>query len=48
MARPDDTFFESDDYREGEAGVVNVFLHDPEYRLMVEDLERNETAFDWG
>jgi hypothetical protein len=47
-ARADDIFYESDDYQEGEAGVVNAFLHDPEYRLMVEDLERNDTSFDWG
>lgn len=47
-ARAGDIFYESDDYQEGEAGVVNAFLHDPEYRLMVEDLERNETSFDWG
>lgn len=47
-ARADEVFYKSDDYQEGEAGVVNAFLHDPEYRLMVEDLERNDTSFDWG
>jgi hypothetical protein len=47
-ALSDDTFFESDEYQEEEAGVVDVFLREPEYRLMVEDLERNDTSFDWG
>lgn len=48
VASADDTFYTSDEYRDGEAGVVNVFLHEPEYRLMVEDIERNDAGFDWG
>jgi hypothetical protein len=43
----DDTFFESDDYQEGEE-IKNVFLQDADYRIMIEDLERNGQDFDWG
>ncbi len=42
-----DYFIESDDYKEGEE-VVNVFLKAEDYQLMVEDIERNGEAFDWG
>lgn len=40
-------FVESDDYKDGEE-IVNVFLKEPEYQKMVEDIERNGEAFDWG
>ena len=43
----DDTFIESDDYREGEE-IVEVFLQAEDYRIMVEDLERRGQDFDWG
>lgn len=43
-----DTFLESDDYEEGEGGVVNAFLVAEDYALMEEDLERNDEEFDWG
>ena len=42
-----DTFVESDDYKDGEE-IVNVFLKADDYRSMVEDIERNGEAFDWG
>lgn len=42
-----DYFVESDDYRDGEE-IVNVFLKEPDYRMMVEDIERNGETFDWG
>jgi hypothetical protein len=42
-----DTFLDSDDYKDGEE-VVNVFLKADEYRLMVEEFERNGEEFDWG
>jgi hypothetical protein len=42
-----DTYIDSDDYKDGEE-IVNVFFHEPEYRLMVEDIERNDESFDWG
>ncbi|MFP5285023.1 MAG: hypothetical protein ACLGI9_04730, partial [Thermoanaerobaculia bacterium] len=42
-----DYFVDSDDYKEGEE-IVNVFLKEEDYRLMVEDIERNGEAFDWG
>lgn len=42
-----DYFVESDDYKDGEE-IVNVFLKEPEYRKMVEDIERNGEVFDWG
>ena len=40
-------FNESDDYQDGEE-IVNVFLKEDDYRLMVEDIERNGEGFDWG
>ena len=40
-------FVETDDYKEGEE-IVNVFLKEPDYRLMVEDISRNGETFDWG
>ena len=43
----DDTFIESDDYKEGEE-IVGVFLGDEEYAKMVEDIERGGQEFDWG
>lgn len=46
-ARAQDYFINSDDYKEGEE-IVNVFLKDDDYRLMVEDIERNGEEFDWG
>ncbi|HVR96199.1 MAG TPA: hypothetical protein VMW27_06280 [Thermoanaerobaculia bacterium] len=42
-----DYFVESDDYKDGEE-IVNVFLKEDDYRLMVEDIERNGEEFDWG
>lgn len=46
-AHADETFFESDDYEEGEE-IKNVFLQDDDYRIMIEDLERNGQELDWG
>jgi len=46
-ARANDNFLESDDYEEGES-VHSVFLKEDDYRIMVEDIERNDTEFDWG
>lgn len=46
-ARAADTFIKSDDYEERET-PVGVFLTDDDYRIMVEDIERNDTSFDWG
>jgi hypothetical protein len=46
-ARAADAFTDSDDYKDGEE-IKNVFLHDAEYRIMVEDFERNGQEFDWG
>jgi hypothetical protein len=42
-----DTFLESDEIEEGEA-IVNVFLKDPDYALMLEDVERNGVELDWA
>lgn len=42
-----DTFVNSDDFKDGEE-IVNVFLKEDDYRLMVEDIERNGEEFDWG
>ena len=42
-----DYFVNSDDYKDGEE-IVNVFLKEDDYRLMVEDIERNGEGFDWG
>jgi len=28
--------------------VVGKFLHDEDYKLMVDDIERNDVSFDWG
>lgn len=41
-----DVFTKSDDYKEGEE-VVGKFLKDEDYKLMVDDVERNEVDFDW-
>lgn len=46
-AHADETFIESDDYRDGKE-IKNVFLQDDDYRIMIEDLERNGQEFDWG
>lgn len=46
-ARAADSFLESDDYEEGEA-IHSVFLKEDDYRIMVDDIERNDTSFDWG
>ena len=43
----DDTFIESDEYTEDEE-ITNVFLQDDDYRIMIENLERNGQDFDWG
>lgn len=42
-----DYFVNSDDYKDGEE-IVNVFLKEADYRLMVEDIQRNGEEFDWG
>lgn len=42
-----DYFVKSDDYQDGDE-IVNVFLKEDDYRLMVEDIERNGEGFDWG
>lgn len=42
-----DYFIESDDYKDGEE-IVNVFLKADDYRMMIEDIERNGETFDWG
>jgi hypothetical protein len=42
-----DTFLESDDFKEGEE-IVNVFLGEEEYAIMVEEFTRNGQEFDWG
>lgn len=47
LALAGDTFLESDDYKDGEE-IVDVFLKADDYRLMVEDIERNGNGFDWG
>lgn len=46
-ARSAEHFIDSDDYKDGEE-IVDVFLKAGDYRLMVEDIERNGEAFDWG
>lgn len=46
-AQAADYFVNSDDYRDGEE-IVNVFLKEEDYHLMVEDIERNGEGFDWG
>ena len=46
-AQAADYFVNSDDYKDGEE-IVNVFLKEDDYRLMVEDIERNGEGFDWG
>jgi hypothetical protein len=40
-----DTFLDSDDHDDE---LVGKFLKDADYGLMVENLERNDTEFDWG
>jgi hypothetical protein len=42
-----ESFLDSDDYKDGDE-VVNVFLHDDEYAIMVEEFTRNGQEFDWG
>lgn len=42
-----DRYIDSDDYKDGEE-IVGVFLKADDYRLMVEDIERNGEEFDWG
>ncbi len=42
-----DTFIKSDDYNEDDE-VVGKFLKDDDYRIMVNDIERNGEDFDWG
>ena len=42
-----ESFLESDDYKDGEE-VVNVFLHDDDYAIMVEEFTRNGQEFDWA
>jgi len=46
-AQAGDFFVQSDDYKDGEE-IVNVFLKEDDYRVMVEDIERNGEGFDWG
>lgn len=46
-ARADDYFIESDAYEDGEE-IVGRFLVEDDYRIMIEDLERNGVTFDWG
>ncbi|KAB2968588.1 MAG: hypothetical protein F9K18_02595 [Thermoanaerobaculia bacterium] len=43
----EDSFLQSDDYEEG-GKVIGMFLVDDDYARMVEDIERNDTSFDWG
>ena len=43
----DDTFLQSDDFKDGDE-VVNVFLKEAEYGIMIEDFARNGQEFDWG
>jgi hypothetical protein len=43
-----DTFLDSDEYEERDGGAIGMFLHDDDYAVMVEDLERNDTTFDWA
>lgn len=45
VALAGETFIKSDDYTEELHGKM---LTDPDYTLMVEDLERNDAEFDWG
>jgi len=47
LSRGEDSFLDSDEYEEREA-VAGVFLQEDHYRVMVEDIERNDTEFDWG
>ena len=42
-----DTFLQSDEYKEGEE-VVNVFLKEGDYAIMVEEWMRNGQEFDWA
>ena len=42
-----DTFLQSDDFKEGEE-VVNVFLKEDDYAIMVEEWMRNGQEFDWA
>ena len=43
----DDSFLDSDDFKDGEE-VVNVFLKEADYAIMVEDFARNGQEFDWA
>jgi hypothetical protein len=40
-------FVNSDDYKDGEE-IVNVYLKADDYRMMVEEIQRNGEEFDWG
>ncbi len=40
------TYLKSSDYKDGEE-VVKVFLQDEDYAKMIDDVERNDTDFDW-
>ena len=42
-----DDFTKSDDYKDGEE-VIGKFLTDPDYRLMIDDVERGDADFDWA
>lgn len=46
-AAADDYFVDSDDFEEREE-IVNTFLTEPDYRIMIEEIERNGVEFDWG
>jgi hypothetical protein len=43
----DDTFLKSDDYKEGDE-VIGKHLTDDDYRLMIEEVERNDAEWDWA
>ncbi len=42
-----DVFTKSSDYKDGEE-VVGKFLVDDDYKLMIEEVERNDADFDWA
>jgi hypothetical protein len=43
-----ETFLDSEEYEDREGGAIGRFLHDDDYRLMEEDLERNDVSIDWA
>lgn len=45
--RGDESFLDSNEYKDKDE-VVDVFLKNDDYRLMVEDIKRNGEEFDWG